>query len=211
MFLNKYNIVVELIKIITYVFYSDIHIVTLETLLKIGYMSQREIAVQTDIDSDCLKITISSLYGEKLVKYEDRLFKQIRRANRKNLTKKTYKLRYWYIDPNYIIFTIKKKIKTIMLKNQDKIKKNAFFFKCSRKICNKQYLLNELIALPFNHATGKFVCNQFLNLKIKCGSNLEQEKNSHEKKIPNLTNYAYKNSEGMKIIIELLGKIYTCL
>ncbi|AEA38754.1 TATA binding protein of transcription factor IIE (nucleomorph) [Cryptomonas paramecium] len=211
MFSNTYNIVVELIKIITYMFYSDMHIVILETLLKIGYMSQREIAVQTDIDSEYLRITISSLYGEKLVKYEDRLFKQIKKTSIKSSTKKTYKLRYWYIDPNYIIFTIKKKIKTIMLKNQNKITKNAPSFKCSRKICNKQYLLNELIALPFNHATGKFICNQFLNLKIKCGSNLDQEKNLDQYKTLNSTKYAYKNSEGIKIIIELLAKIYTYL
>nr|UXY87138.1 TATA binding protein of transcription factor IIE [Cryptomonas sp.] len=201
--------IVNLIKIVVRAFYCDIHIVTLDILLKMGYISEYAIAKELNLNVEKVKLITNSLCSENFIKYEDRLFKQVKIhtiKNKPNFSKRVYKLRYWYINPNSIVWNINEKIKNIFSKTKIYLpKKESVYFKCPRKVCGKKYSISDLTTLPFNYSTGSFTCNRFLNLKIICGSELKEDENPINcSKLTNTTKSS--DHECIKILIQLLAK-----
>jgi transcription initiation factor IIE alpha subunit len=207
------DVIINLIKIIIYSFYSDLHIVIFELLTRIGYASEYKLAKEINVNIEKIKLITNSLYSESFIRYEDRLFKQMKVCTAKNkqaFNKRVYRIRYWYIDPNVIIWKVNEKMKNIFSKTEEKfLEDKNIIFKCPRKICAKRYSVLELTSLPFNYNTGGFSCNQFLNLKVICGSELQEMENS-----PDQNNFIKDKSiirndryEHFKIIVDLLNKI----
>jgi hypothetical protein len=204
----------KLFKIILRAFYSDLHIVTIDILLKLGYVSEFVLLKECNIEIEKIRMVTNSLLKENFIKHEDRIFKKIKfqkeNKNKKNL--KIYKLRFWFIDFNSTILKIKEKIKKIFI-NQSTVKKTKkkFYLHCPRKICQKQFSNIDLSSLPFNHITGKFNCNNFLNLKIICGEELIEKKDDYFS--PNLENVFQEKkiifNELKPIIILILSSIKT--
>jgi transcription initiation factor IIE alpha subunit len=204
------DIIINLIKLVMYTFYCDIHIITFELLLKIGYASEYGIAKEINVNIEKIRLITNSLYSENFIKYEDRLFKQMKICTLKNkhiISKRVYKLRYWYIDSNSIVWSINEKIKNICSKCEKKSSdNNDIFFKCPRKICGKKYSMGDLTTLPFNYNTGMFSCNRFLNLKVICGSELQEAEFLTDFNNKNI--HVIKNEcEYLRIIVEMLSKI----
>jgi transcription initiation factor IIE alpha subunit len=205
-------ILVDLIKTIIYTFYCDLHIIIFELLLKIGYASEYGIAKEINVNIEKIRLVTNSLYSEKFIKYEDRLFKRMKVYTIKNkqiFSKRVYKIRYWYIDSNSIIWILNEKIKKAFFSSQQKkLENKKMIFKCPRKICGKIYSLGDLATLPFNYNTGIFLCNKFLNLKVICGSELQETENLSGYHRENTDLEATKNGYGhLKIIFELLNKV----
>ena len=178
-------IILNLIETVIFTFYSDLHIIVFELLLKIGYASEYGIAKEINLNIEKIRLITNSLYSENFIKYEDRLFKQVKfftLKNKQKLRKRVYKIRYWYIDSNSIVWILNEKLKRIFSNSEKKTLINKdIFFKCPRKICGKKYSLGDLSILPFNYNSGIFYCNRFLNLKIICGSELQETDNLTEK------------------------------
>jgi len=178
-------------------FYSDSHIVAINILLKSGYASEYILVKDMGLSLEKIKMIMNSLYTEGYVRYEDRLFKQLKQfeqKNLKNIFRKIYKLRYWYIDFNFLVSALRNKVKEIIIdqKMENKTDK-IFFLTCTRKICQKKFLLKELPSLTFNSVVGKFICDNFLNLKVICGAQLQEEEH----------NFNIKEDSVKKIIAEL--------
>ena len=205
-------IILNLIETVIFTFYSDLHIIVFELLLKIGYASEYGIAKEINLNIEKIRLITNSLYSENFIKYEDRLFKQVKfftLKNKQKLRKRVYKIRYWYIDSNSIVWILNEKIKRIFSNSEKKTLINKdIFFKCPRKICGKKYSLGDLSILPFNYNSGIFYCNRFLNLKIICGSELQETDNLTEKNKKSKDSKIIKNEyEYLKIIYELLSKV----
>jgi transcription initiation factor IIE alpha subunit len=206
------DIIINLIKLVIYTFYCDLHIITFELLLKIGYASEYGIAKEINVNIEKIRLITNSLYSENFIKYEDRLFKQMKICTIKNkhtISKRVYKLRYWYIDSNSIVWGVNEKIKNIFLKCEKKSSDSKdIFFKCPRKICGKKYSMSDLTALPFNYNTGMFSCNRFLNLKVICGSELQEAEILTDQNDKNKNIHIIRNEyEYLRIIVEMLTKI----
>jgi transcription initiation factor IIE alpha subunit len=169
--------VIKLLKIVLRVFYSDLHIITIDILLKLGYVSEFYLTKELKIETEKIRMVTNSLQKENFIKYEDRIFKKLKffDINKRKKNPKIYKIRFWFIDFDSLILKIKEKIKNIIF-NQQKIKKNKeiFNFYCPRKICDKKFFNEELSSLSFNHTTGKFHCNNLLSIKIICGEELKE-------------------------------------
>ena len=205
-------IILNLIETVIFTFYSDLHIIVFELLLKIGYASEYGIAKEINLNIEKIRLITNSLYSENFIKYEDRLFKQVKfftLKNKQKLRKRVYKIRYWYIDSNSIVWILNEKLKRIFSNSEKKTLINKdIFFKCPRKICGKKYSLGDLSILPFNYNSGIFYCNRFLNLKIICGSELQETDNLTEKNKKSKDSKIIKNEyEYLKIIYELLSKV----
>ena len=205
-------IILNLIETVIFTFYSDLHIIVFELLLKIGYASEYGIAKEINLNIEKIRLITNSLYSENFIKYEDRLFKQVKfftLKNKQKLRKRVYKIRYWYIDSNSIVWILNEKLKRIFSNSEKKTLINKdIFFKCPRKNCGKKYSLGDLSILPFNYNSGIFYCNRFLNLKIICGSELQETDNLTEKNKKSKDSKIIKNEyEYLKIIYELLSKV----
>nr|UXY87625.1 TATA binding protein of transcription factor IIE [Cryptomonas curvata] len=206
------QILVDLIKVIIYNFYCDLHIIVFELLLKIGYASEYGIAKEINVNIEKIRLVTNSLYSESFIKYEDRLFKRMKVFTIKNkqaISKRVYKIRYWFVDSNSIVWILNEKMKEIISNSQKKtIENKKVVFKCPRKICNKKYSLGDLATLPFNYNTGIFLCNGFLNLKVICGSELQEIENLPEYKKANNDVKIIKNDhDNLKVIFEMLSKV----
>jgi transcription initiation factor IIE alpha subunit len=191
----------KLLKITMRAFYSDLHIILIDVLLRMRYASEYTIAKELNIKIEKIRIITNNLLKEKYLKMEDRLFKRLKldfKHNKQNFIRRVYKLRYWYIDYNSTMINIKEKIRKIF--SNIKIKSlpfENFFLMCPRKICGKKYLMSDIPSLQFNPLSGNFSCSQFLNFKVICGAELIEEKIKDEFK----TNKANNNK---KIQITLL-------
>ena len=205
------HILVDLIRIIIYSFYCDLHAIIFELLLKIGYASEYGIAKELNVNLEKIRLVTNSLYSENFIKYEDRLFKRMKifaMKNKQASSKRVYKIRYWYIDPNSIVWVLNEKIKKAFFYSNEKSENKKVIFKCPRKICSKKYSIGDLATLPFNYNTGIFLCNRFLNLKVICGSELQETEIVSDYDITNTDLEAVKNDhENLKIIFELLNKV----
>lgn len=197
-----------LLKITIRAFYTDSHIIVVNIILNSGYASEYKISEEMGISLEKVRIIMNSLFVEKFIRFEERLFKQLKNLNinkRKNSYPKIYKLRYWYIDYNYLILNLKKKIKKILspdntLKNVE----NPFFMMCSRKICKKKFSFEDLPNLIYNNTQGKFLCDNFLNLKVICGAQLEEFSEEACKNINFSKNEKKRTIEELKPLISML-------
>lgn len=194
--------VFKLFKIIIRAFYSDWHIVTIDILLKLEYISEYFLAKELLFSIEKIRLIVNNLHNDGFLKFEDKLFKQIgykKNRENKNFGRKIYKLRYWFIDFNSAIFHIKEKIKKIFVfnKSHDLYQKDLFLV-CQRKICQKKYSMSDINFLYFNANTKKFTCNHFLNFEIVCGAELSENQESD-----NNLKFDSFGEEQIQILLEL--------
>jgi transcription initiation factor IIE alpha subunit len=175
--------ILYLLKILLRYFYLDCHIVIVDFLLKGKYASEYSISKALNLKMEKIKSITNNLYKENFIRFEDRLFKKLKKEkniSKQNCFRKVYKLRYWFIDSNWLIWCLRKKLNKILSqKNDKKIPAKLIYFTCSRKICRKIYTIQEITRTPFDHSTGIFRCQNYLNQKVVCGSSL-YEKNTKD-------------------------------
>lgn len=82
--------------------------------------------------------------------------------------------------------------------------KNPFFMVCPRKICQKKFGLKDLPSLTFNNTRGKFLCDNFLNLKVICGAQLDQFTEETQKNIEFSKNENKKTIDEIRPLINML-------
>lgn len=205
---NISDSVLLLLKITVRTFYSDSHIIAVNIILSSGYASEYKISKDMGISLEKVRIITNSLFVEKFIRYEERLFKQLRNKDinkKKNSYPKIYKLRYWYIDYNYLILNLKRKIKKILSSQKTvKDRENSFFMVCTRKICQKKFCLNDLPSLSFNNTREKFLCDNFLNLKVICGAQLDQFTEETHKNIKFSKNENKRTIDEIRPLINML-------
>jgi len=172
--------ILYLLKILLRYFYLDYHIVLVDFLLKGKYASEYSISKALNLKMEKIRSITNNLYKENFIRFEDRLFKKLKKEkniSKQNCFRKVYKLRYWFIDSNWLIWCLRKKLNKILLqKNDENIPDNLIYFTCSRKICSKIYTIREITCVPFDHSTGIFSCQNYLNQKVVCGSSLYEKK-----------------------------------
>mmetsp|Transcript_39892 Transcript_39892/g.93779 ORF Transcript_39892/g.93779 Transcript_39892/m.93779 type:complete len:225 (-) Transcript_39892:121-795(-) len=187
--------ILHLLKILLRYFYLDYHIVLVDFLLKVKYASEYSISKALNLKMEKIKSITNNLYKENFIRFEDRLFKKLKKEkniSKKNCFRKVYKLRYWFIDSNWLIWCLRKKLNKILLqRNDEKIPDKLLFFTCSRKICSKIYTIKDITYVPFDHSTGIFRCQNYLNQKVICGSSLYEKKTKE-----NLKNNVFKKNGG---------------
>lgn len=158
-------------------FYSDFHIIIINFLIKKPYSSEYMLEKELDIPVEKIKLITGSLYTENFIKYEDRFFKHMHIEKQHKKTKNFfYKIRYWFVEPKLIFSIVKQKIKKMLVLYKKTMFNQhiQFHMKCSRKICEKIYSLEELTVLKFDESNKKFRCNAFLNHNIICGGTINQ-------------------------------------
>lgn len=70
--------VLLLLKITVRAFYSDSHIIAVNIILNSGYASEYKISKEMGFSLEKVRIITNSLFVEKFIRYEERLFKQLR-------------------------------------------------------------------------------------------------------------------------------------
>lgn len=173
----------NLLKMITRAFYSDLHIEVVDVILRMGYTSEYTISKELEMKVEKVRLVTNSLYNENFIKFEDRIFKkqtQGYQKEKRGLTRKIYKIRFWFIDSNFFIWSLKERIKRIFShQKQLTFQKKEIVFRCPRKICGKLFSMNEIAGIPFDHRTGILTCDNFLNQKVICGTELIENKDFH--------------------------------
>mmetsp|Transcript_3586 Transcript_3586/g.7416 ORF Transcript_3586/g.7416 Transcript_3586/m.7416 type:complete len:216 (+) Transcript_3586:2159-2806(+) len=166
----------SLIKTVIRTFYSDLHIQVIEVIIRVGYTSEYTISKELEIKIEKVKLVTNSLYNENFVKFEDRIFKK-QKERKKDFTHKIYKIKFWFIDSNSFIWNLKERIRKFFL-NQKHLNRDrgVIIFKCPRKICGKKFSAVEIAGIPFDHLNGILTCNNYLNQKIICGTELIENK-----------------------------------
>lgn len=166
----------NLLKIIVRIFFSDLHIIIIDIILRDNYITEYSISRELRLGVDRIKIITNNLINEKLINYEERLFKNLKQERTGNKKKKSYKLRYLYFDRILFIHCIKKKFKKIVsLTLKNKIEESNPFLECSRKICGKVYNIKDINHLSIDSEKGIFLCTNSLSYNITCGSELTQK------------------------------------
>jgi len=154
-------------------FFSDLHIVIIELILKESYITEYSLSTELGISIDRIRLVTNNLIKEKLINYEERSFKNLERKKKffRTTKKKGFKLRYLYFDKIFFTFNLKKKFKKIISKSfEDQAEVNDSFLKCPRKVCGKVYKLQDIKNLSIDKFKGKFLCTNNLNYNIICGS-----------------------------------------
>ena len=175
-----------LLRTIIRAFFSDLHIVIMDIILRENYVTEYSISKELKLGVDRIKIVTNNLINEKFVNYEERLFKNLKQEKSSLNEKKGYKLRYFYFDRILFIHCIKKKFKKIVsvfLKNR--IEKLNPYLECSRKICGKIYRLDDVKHLSIDNEKGIFLCTNNLSYDVACGSILVQRENDNGIEITN--------------------------
>ncbi|AFP65483.1 TATA binding protein of transcription factor IIE (nucleomorph) [Chroomonas mesostigmatica CCMP1168] len=190
------NSILKILKLTISSFYSDIHIVIIDFLLKLGYASEYSISKELGIPIEKIRMTLNNLNNDNFVEFEERFFKQInlkKEKNKKQIHQKFYKLKYWYINANSITFTIRQKIWKIFntTNNENQIDEEIFLF-CPRKMCGKKFSISDINSLSLNDNTGKFSCNNYINPDVVCGAQLYETRYSKKKPIPISANFRGK-------------------
>jgi len=147
------------------IFFSDMHIIIVDLILKDNYVTEYSISKELKIGIDRTRLITNNLINEKLISFEERLFKKINSKDdifKKN-SKKDFKLRYLYFDKVLFGYNIKKKFKRLIFNCfKEKTKSLSSFLSCPRKICNKIYkkkdidLLKIVCALRFHDGFSAF-------------------------------------------------------
>ena len=154
-------------------FFSDLHIVIIELILKESYITEYSLSTELGISIDRIRLVTNNLIKEKLINYEEISFKNLERKKKffRTTKKKGFKLRYLYFDKIFFTFNLKKKFKKIISKSfEDQAEVNDSFLKCPRKVCGKVYKLQDIKNLSIDKFKGKFLCTNNLNYNIICGS-----------------------------------------
>jgi len=176
----------DILRAIVRIFFSDMHIIIVDLILKDNYVTEYSISKELKIGIDRTRLITNNLINEKLVSFEERLFKKINSKDdifKKN-SKKDFKLRYLYFDKVLFGYNIKKKFKRLIFNCfKEKTKSLSSFLSCPRKICNKIYKKKDIENLPIDNISGRFVCNNPLTFNIICGSKLIKERENYEIKI----------------------------
>ena len=168
-----------LLKIIIRVFFSDLHIIVIDMILRDSYTTEYSISKELKIGIDRIKIVTNNLINEKLINYEERLFKNLKKTEGKVKDKRGYRLKYLYFDRIFFIHCIKKKFKRVIANAmKENIEESGSFLECPRKICGKVYKMKDIKHLTLDEEEGLFVCSNILSFDIACGSKLlKKEKN----------------------------------
>lgn len=91
-------------------FFSDLHIVIIEIILKENYITEYSLSMELGLSIERIRLVTNNLIKEKLINYEERSFKNL--EGKKNFLKKTkkkgFKLRYLYFDKIFFTFNLKK-------------------------------------------------------------------------------------------------------
>jgi len=156
-------------------FFSDLHIVIIELILKENYITEYSLSTELGLSIDRIRLVTNNLIKEKLINYEERSFKNLEgKKDFFRITKKKgFKLRYLYFDKIFFTFNLKKKFKKIISKSfEDQTEINDSFLICPRKVCGKVYKLQDIKNLSVDKLKGKFLCTNTLTYNIICGSKL---------------------------------------
>jgi len=102
----------DTLRIIVRAFFSDLHIIIVDLILRDNYITEYSISTELKLSIDRTRLVTNNLINEKLINFEERLFKNLNSKNKINKIayQKGFKLRYLYFDKISFVYTIKKKI-----------------------------------------------------------------------------------------------------
>lgn len=161
-------------------FFSDLHVIIIEFILKENYITEYSISTELNLSINRIRLVTNNLIKEKLVSYEERSFRNLGEGrNCVRLTKKKgFRIRYLYFDKIFFTFNLKKKLKKVISKSlKDQAEIQETFLKCSRLVCGKVYTLKDIKNLSVDKLKGRFLCTNTLNYNVICGSKLILENN----------------------------------
>jgi len=177
---NSINTPEDTLRIIVRTFFSDVHIIIIELILKENYTTDYSISTELKMGIDRIRLATNNLINEKLISYEERIFKNLKvRENIKKIpNKKGFKLRYLYFDKISFVYNIKKKFKKVVSAILlEKTRSLDSFLICPRKVCKKFYKIRDVRNLSIDKKGG-FYCNNVLHFNVICGTKLiKEEKN----------------------------------
>jgi len=165
----------DILRVIVRAFFSDLHIIIVELILRDNYITEYAISTELKLSLDRTRLVTNNLINEKLVNFEERLFKNLKTKDNLNkiVYKKGFKLRYLYFDKISFIYTIKKKFKKVVSKFLWENKNDLdSFLLCPRKICKKVYKVQDIKNLTVDNEKGGFICTNILSFNTTCGSKL---------------------------------------
>jgi|Transcript_26991 transcription initiation factor IIE alpha subunit len=187
--LKSSNLPEDTLRIIVRAFFSDLHIIIVDLILRDNYITEYSISTELKLSIDRTRLVTNNLINEKLINFEERLFKNLNSKIKLNkiIYQKGFKLRYLYFDKISFVYTIKKKFRIVVSRclRENKNDSNSFLL-CPRKICNKIYEMKETKKLSVDNEKGGFVCTNILNFNIICGSKLINGEKGISTKIINL-------------------------
>lgn len=197
------NLPEDILRKIIRTFFSDLHVVIVEFILKQNYITEYSISKELNLGIDRTRLVTNNLIHEKLINYEERIFKNLKNhENRgKGKKKKGFRLRYLYFDKISFIYNIKKKIKVLISKSlKEKLNTKNSFLVCPRKICGQVYKIKDIQNLSINRQNGEFLCTNTLTSNILCGSKLvgdgsKLEKETNDVKIIKIFIDSIKNTK----------------
>jgi transcription initiation factor IIE alpha subunit len=180
---NYLNSPEDVLRMITRTFFSDLHIIIIELILRENYVTEYSISTELKLGLNRIRLITNNLINEKLINYEERLFKNLRVKNKfdKVIYKRNFKQRYLYFDKIFFSYNIKKKFKKVLSESLKEKKKNLnSFLICPRKICKKIYEKKDIKNISIDNEKGGFICTNPLSFNILCGSKLIEEERSSE-------------------------------
>ena len=71
----------DILRAIVRIFFSDMHIIIVDLILKDNYVTEYSISKELKIGIDRTRLITNNLINEKLVSFEERLFKKINSVN----------------------------------------------------------------------------------------------------------------------------------
>ncbi|CAC27095.1 hypothetical protein [Guillardia theta] len=182
------------------IFYCDVQILTIKIILQYKYISEISISKLLTLDLKIVKKITNSLLKEKVILFEDRLFKKLyHKKNKASKFKKFFKLRFWYFETNLFFNNVKIKINKISkMKFENKITDFTPVLICTRKICKKIYDITSISSLNINDIDSELYCKNILNQNIICGSKLE---NFNSTNLAKFNRYILNNKENVITLI----------
>lgn len=173
-------------------FFSDLHVIIIELILRDNYITEYSISTELKLGIDRTRLVTNNLINEKLISYEERIFKNLRieESCNKFINRKGFKLRYLYFDKISFVYNIKKKFKKVVsgIILEKTLSLNSFLI-CPRKMCGKIYGVQDIKNLYIDTKKGGFSCSNILTFNVVCGSKLIKEDKNFEIKIENFKNF----------------------
>lgn len=165
----------EALRKIIRAFFSDLHIIVIELILKENYITEYSISTELGLGINRIRLVTNNLIKEKLISYEERSFRNLgEKGNCFRITKKKgFRIRYLYFDKIFFTFNLKKKFKKVISKSfKDQAEIQDSFLKCPRRVCGKVYKLKDIKNLSVDKLHGRFLCTNALDYNVICGSKL---------------------------------------
>ena len=94
-------------------------------ILRENYVTEYSISTELKLGLNRIRLITNNLINEKLINYEERLFKNLRVKNKfdKVIYKRNFKQRYLYFDKIFFSYNIKKKFKKVLSESLKEKKK----------------------------------------------------------------------------------------